>query len=88
MPVQMDVAPRRWRDLLDHGQGLRVPTRLVPREQPREDRGIVVDDGVGDQPRALVADLDLDVGSTGQLLLAAAPQGVPWSSSSSASTRV
>jgi hypothetical protein len=33
--VQEYVAPRRWRDLLQQGQGLRVPTRLVLCEQPR-----------------------------------------------------
>jgi len=67
----VDVAPRRWRDLLDQGQGFRVPAGLARREQPRQDGGVVVDDGIRDQPRALIADLDVDVGPAGQLLLAA-----------------
>ena len=69
----MDMAPRRWRDFLDHGQGLRVSIRLVLCEQPRQDRGIVVNDGVRDQPRTLIADLDFDVGPTGEFLLATNP---------------
>ena len=49
----------------------RAFARLVLREQPRQDGGVVVDDRVGDQPRALVADLDFDVGPAGQFLLVA-----------------
>ena len=71
VPVQVDVAPRRRRHLLDQRHGFRVAARLVLREQPRQDGGVVVDDRVGDQPRALVADLDFDVGPAGQFLLAA-----------------
>jgi hypothetical protein len=41
------------------------------REQPRQDGGVVVDDRIRDQPRALVTDLDFDVDPGGQLLLAA-----------------
>jgi hypothetical protein len=69
--VQVDVAPRRRRQLLDQRQGFRVATRLVLREQPRQDGGVVIDDRVRDQPRALIADLDFDVGPAGQLLLGA-----------------
>ena len=71
VPVQVDVAPCRRRHLLDQRQGLRVSARLVLRQQPRQDGGVVVDDRVGDQPRALVADLDFEVGPSGQFLLAA-----------------
>jgi hypothetical protein len=71
VPVQVDVAPLRRRHLLDQRQGFRVSARLVLREQPRQDGGVVVDDRIRDQPRALVADLDFDVGPAGQLLLAA-----------------
>jgi hypothetical protein len=71
VPVQVDVAPRRRRHLPDQRQGFRVFARLVLREQPRQDGGVVVDDRIRDQPRALVADLDFDVGPAGQLLLAA-----------------
>ena len=60
VPVQMDVAPRRRRHLLDQHQGFRVSARLVLREQPRQDGGVVVDDGVGDQPCALVVALYLN----------------------------
>ena len=52
-------------------QGFRVCARLVLRQQPRQDGGVVVDDRIRDQPRALVTDLDLDVGPAGQFLLAA-----------------
>ena len=71
MPVQKDVAPRRRRHLFDKRQHLRVAARLALREQPRQDGGVVVDDGVGDQPCALVADFDFDVGPASQFLLAA-----------------
>ena len=71
MPVQVDVAPRHRRNLLDQCQGSRVTAHLVLGEQPRQDGGVVVDDGVCDQSRALIAALDFDVGSTGQLFLAA-----------------
>jgi hypothetical protein len=56
VPVQVDVAPRRRRHFLDQRQGFRVSARLVLREQPRQDGGVVVDDRIRDQPRALVAD--------------------------------
>ena len=71
MPVQMEVTPRRRRDFFDHGEGFRIAILLAPDEQSRQDGGVVIDDGVGDQPRALIADLAFDVGSAGQFLLAA-----------------
>ena|SRR6516165_10825570 len=37
----------------------------------RDSGGVVIDDRIRDQPCALVADLDFDVGPAGQLLLAA-----------------
>ena len=40
-------------------------------KQVRQDGRVVVDDRVRDQPGALVADLNLDVGPPGQLLLSA-----------------
>jgi hypothetical protein len=55
VPVQVDVAPRRRRQLRDQRQGFRVAARLILREQPRQDGGVVIDDRVRDQPRALVA---------------------------------
>src|SRR5450755_1888105 len=71
VPVQMDVAPGRRRYLLDEGQHFCIAARLVLRDQPRKDSGVVIDDGVRDQPRTLVTDLDFDVGPAGEFFLAA-----------------
>lgn len=71
MPVQQDVPPRRRRHLRDQGQGLFVAAPLVLGQQPGQDGRVVIDDGIADQPGALVADLDLNVGAAGQFLLAA-----------------
>ena len=49
--------------------GLVVAARFVLRQQPRQDGRVVIDDRIGDQSGALVADLDFDVGATGQFLL-------------------
>ncbi|MBV9998527.1 MAG: hypothetical protein JO015_05370 [Verrucomicrobia bacterium] len=38
---------------------------------PRQDGGVVVEDRVGNQPGARVAEFDFDVDPAGQLLLAA-----------------
>lgn len=73
MPIQEDVSPRRWQHPCDQGQRRHIAARLVFGEQLRQNRGIVVDDGVRDQSRALIADLDFNVGSTGQLFLSADP---------------
>ena len=67
----MDVAPSRRGHLLDYGQRFRGAGRLVLRDQPGQDGGIVIDDGICDEPGALVADLDLNVGSAGEFFLAA-----------------
>ena len=48
MPVQMDVTPRCRRDRFDHGKGFRIAVRLVSDEQPRQDGGVVKNDGIGD----------------------------------------
>jgi hypothetical protein len=69
--VQEDMAPGYRGDFLDQSQGLEIRAPLVLAEQPRQDRGIVVDDGIGDQPCALVADLDLDVGLASKFFFAA-----------------
>jgi hypothetical protein len=37
VPIQQDMAPRCWRDLLDQGERLGISVRLVPGEQPRQD---------------------------------------------------
>ena len=71
VPVQQDVPPCRWRYLGDEREYLGIGARLVLHQQPRQDGRVVVDDRAGDQPCALVADFDLDVGAPGQLLLAA-----------------
>jgi len=60
----MDVSPRRRRDFGNYGQGFRILVCLVPGKQPRQDSGVVIDDGVRDQPRTLVADLDFDIGQS------------------------
>lgn len=45
----MDVAPGRRRHLLDEGQHFCIAARLVLRDQPRKDSGVVIDDGVRDR---------------------------------------
>jgi hypothetical protein len=69
--VQMNMAPGRRRNLLDHGESFHTRARPVLGQQSRQDGRVVVDDRVRDQSRALVADLDLDVGLAGEFLLAA-----------------
>ena len=71
VPVQVNMAPRCRRNLLEQGEGFLVPAGFTLGQQPRKDRRVVVDDGVGDPPRALVTDFDFDVGLAGQFLLAA-----------------
>lgn len=71
MPVQQDVPPGRRRYLGQESVRLGVTAHLVLHQQPREDGRVVEDDRVGDQPGALVADLNFDVGAPGQFLLAA-----------------
>ncbi len=71
MPVQQDVPPGRWRYLGNQCECLGVAARLVLRQQPRQYGRVVKDDRVRDQPGALVADFNLDVGAPGQLLFAA-----------------
>lgn len=71
MPVQQDVPPGRRRYLGQESERLGVTARLVLHQQPREDGRVVEDDRVGDQPGALVANLNFDVGAPGQFLLAA-----------------
>jgi hypothetical protein len=67
----MDVAPGRRRHFLDEGHHFCIAGRLVLSDQPRKDSGVVIDDGVRDQPRTLVADLDFDIGPAGEFFLAA-----------------
>ena len=64
--IQMDMAPGRRRDLLDRGERLYTRARPVPGQQSGQDGRVVVDDRVRDQSRALVADLDFDVGLAGE----------------------
>ena len=70
MPVEQDVSPGSWRYLSEPSQCLGVIARLVLGQQPGQDRGVVIDDRVGNQTRALVADLYPNVGASGQLFLA------------------
>ncbi len=71
VPVEQDVPPCRRRNFCDECQRLAVAGRLVLGHQPRQDCRVVENDRVGDQPCALVADLDFNVGATGQFLLTA-----------------
>ena len=67
----MHMPPDHRRRRSDERERIRVATGLVLLQQPRKNRGVVEHDRVGDRPRALVADLDLEVGAPGELLLAA-----------------
>ena len=71
VPIQQDVLPSRWRYPSNQRHGLGVAAGLALRQQVRQDGRVVVDDRVRDQPGALVADLNFDVGPPGQLLLSA-----------------
>ena len=62
MAAHMDMPPSHGRYLLDQDQDSRTRVRPVLGEQSRQDGGVVIDDCVGDQPGALVADFDLDIG--------------------------
>ena len=66
----MNVAPRCRRNFLEHGQGFCGPIPFISGEQSRQDGGIVVDDDVRDETRALVADFDFDVRPARELFLA------------------
>ncbi len=57
VPVQEDMPPCRRRDLRDQCQRLGVIAQLIFSQQPRQDCRVVIDDRIGDQPRALIADL-------------------------------
>jgi hypothetical protein len=71
VPVQQDMPPGRRRHPGDQRHGLGVAAGLAFCQQVRQDGRVVVDDRVGDQARALVADLDFDVGAPSQFLLPA-----------------
>jgi hypothetical protein len=51
------------------GAGAVVPAGLVRGQQARQDRRVVVEDRVGDQPGALVGDLDVQVTVRGEFIL-------------------
>ncbi len=65
------MPPGRRRHPGDQRHGLGVTAGLAFCQQVQQDSRVVVDDHVGDQPRALVADLDFDVSAPGQFFLSA-----------------
>ena len=65
------MLPRHRGDLLQLQDRLPVAGGLVPRQQGREQDGVVGDDDAGNQPAALVGDRDIEVGTPDQLLFAA-----------------
>lgn len=61
MPVQQNMLPSHWRY---PGQSLNVfgiPFRFQSSQQTRQDRGVVINDRVGDQPHALITDFRFNV---------------------------
>ena len=67
----MDMLPSYRRDLLQQHDRFLIALGTVSFQQGREQDGVVGDDDVGDQPAALVADRDIEVGPPDQLLFAA-----------------
>ena len=50
----MDVAPGDGRDALEYLDGFEIADRRFPLVDAGQEQGVVVDDGVGDQPGAFV----------------------------------
>lgn len=70
-PIQVHMPPGHRRCRGDERQRRLIPAGLVRGQQARQDRGVEVDDRVGDQSGALVAVLDVKVCASRELLLAA-----------------
>src|SRR5437868_11733879 len=75
--AEVNVLPCHRRCRRREGHHLLVPGSLGLGQQPRQDRRVVEPDRVGDPPRTLVADLDLQVGPAGEFLFAADPARSP-----------
>ena len=73
------MLPCHGRDFLEQGQRLLVVRRPIPFEQHREQDRIVGNHHVGDEPSALVADRDVQLGTANELLLAAYLDHTPYS---------
>lgn len=71
VPEQVDVLPSHRGDFLQQRERFAVALPAVPLQQRREQDRVVGDDDVGDQPAALVADRDREVGPPDQLLASA-----------------
>ena len=65
------MPPGRRRHPGDQLQGRGIAAGLARRQQVRQDGRVVVDDRVGHQACALVADLNFNVGAPSQFLLSA-----------------
>lgn len=52
---QVDVAPGNRRDALEDSDGVEIAGRRLLLVNAGEEQGVVVDDGVGDQPGTLVS---------------------------------
>lgn len=65
-----DALPSHGRDLLQALDRGLVAGGLVAVQHGREQDGVIGDDDQGEQPAALVAELDIEIGAAGQALLA------------------
>lgn len=65
-----DALPGDGRDLLQPRDRVLVAGGLMAVQHGREQDGIVGDDDQGEQPAALVAELDIEIGAAGRALLA------------------
>ena len=64
------MAPCRRRNLLEQGKCFLVRTCFTLGKQSRKNCRVIVDNDVRNQPCALVADVDFDIGSAGQFIFA------------------
>jgi hypothetical protein len=70
VPKEMDVLPRRRRNSPEQVHRLFVARCQIAAQQPRQQHGIEGNHHIGNQPAAVVADIHIQIGASGQFLLA------------------
>ena len=68
--VKVDMLPSDRGDFFEKSQCLGAFGRLILVEEPRKDRGAVINNRICDQWTALIADFDVDIRLTAQLFFA------------------